>query len=306
MNARCKRVTWLAAAWFSTVVPVCGTEQAGQAVTLHASRPSEIAAAESPADRTLFPTQVRPRQFLRMQAEGFAGTRACGVVYHMTDPMSNGMPLGGVNTGCIDLDTSCLLGYSTIFNTHVPRRGPMNAPILGLHVGGQTWVLCKPQARDGWGGYQPSRSGQPYTLWRGGKYERATDLLTPIPTDLRLDGVRTAREIYYWGHYPVADVEFQTDAPVGVGLRMGSLPAGQRSRFDAARSRFRGPLAQRNVRAAVGNVSLRLSRSAGEGGGRQALFSKTDRRGSHRRGNRGPFGLLRLVRSRQRENPLWG
>ena len=76
MNARCKRVTWLAAAWFSTVVPVCGTEQAGQAVTLHASRPSEIAAAESPADRTLFPTQVRPRQFLRMQAEGFAGTRS--------------------------------------------------------------------------------------------------------------------------------------------------------------------------------------------------------------------------------------
>ncbi|MGC8641439.1 MAG: GH116 family glycosyl hydrolase, partial [Isosphaeraceae bacterium] len=62
-------------------------------------------------------------------------------------------------------------------------------------------------------------SGQPFTLWRGGKYEKATELLTPAPRKLRLDGVRTARQIHYWGHYPVADLEFQTDAPVGVGLR---------------------------------------------------------------------------------------
>ena len=31
--------------------------------------------------------------------------------------------------------------------------------------------------------------------------------------------MRTPREIRYWGHYPVADLEFDTDAPVSVGLR---------------------------------------------------------------------------------------
>ena len=39
---------------------------------------------------------------------------------------------------------------------------------------------------------------------------------------MKLDGVGTAREIHYWGHYPVADMEFETDAPVSVGLRTWS------------------------------------------------------------------------------------
>ncbi len=37
-----------------------------------------------------------------------------------------------------------------------------------------------------------------------------------------LQGVRAATEIHYWGHYPVADLEFETDAPVSVGLRAWS------------------------------------------------------------------------------------
>jgi len=40
--------------------------------------------------------------------------------------------------------------------------------------------------------------------------------------DIKLEGVKTAKQIHYWGHYPVADVEFETDAPVGVGLRAWS------------------------------------------------------------------------------------
>ena len=54
------------------------------------------------------------------------------------------MPLGGVDTGCIDLETSGLWGYCTIFNSHVPRRGPINLPFLGMSVGGQTWAFCDP------------------------------------------------------------------------------------------------------------------------------------------------------------------
>jgi hypothetical protein len=184
---------------------------------------------------------VPSKQFVRLSAEGYTDTPACGVVYRKGDKVTNGMPLGGIDTGCLDLDTSGLLGYATIFNTHVPRRGPINVPILGLSVGGQTWVLCDPKPRDGWGEFQPSSSGREYTLWRGGKYERTKDLLTPVPTELRLDRVRTAKEIHYWGHYPVADLEFQTDAPVGVGWRgptgLGAFFAGQRRRFDTARGR---------------------------------------------------------------------
>ncbi len=125
----------------------------------------------------------------------------CGVVYRLGDPVTNGMALGGVDTGCIDLETSGLLGYCTIFNTHVPRRGPVNLPILGVSVAGETWVLCAPRraAQDA-GKHQRGPAAEP-----GG--------------ELHLAGVRTVNEIHYWGHYPVADLEFDADAPVRVGLR---------------------------------------------------------------------------------------
>jgi uncharacterized protein (DUF608 family) len=150
------------------------------------------------ATDTLFPTDVPSRDWVHFRAEGFSAP-ACGVVYRMKDKVTNGMALGGIDTGCIDLETSGLLGYCTIFNTHVPRRGPLNLPILGLAVGGKTWVLCDKQVKQGWGDYQTP--------------------VEPVFTDLTLAGVETAKEIRYWGHYPVADVEFMTDAPVSVGLR---------------------------------------------------------------------------------------
>ncbi|HIJ64558.1 MAG TPA: hypothetical protein HPP77_01300, partial [Candidatus Hydrogenedentes bacterium] len=125
----------------------------------------------------------------------------CGVVYRLEDPLTTGMALGGVDTGCIDLDNTGLLGYMTIFNTHVPRRGPVNKPLLGLSVGGQTWVLCDPKPKEGWGGAQKGQE------------------VIPVDLDLKLEGAKTANNIHYWGHYPVADLEFETDAPVQVGLR---------------------------------------------------------------------------------------
>jgi uncharacterized protein (DUF608 family) len=115
------------------------------------------------------------------------------------------MALGGVDTGCLDLETSGLLGYCTLFNSHVPRRGPINLPVLGVSVGGKTWVLCDPtRMKQGAGGYQSGAEGKP---------------VPPVWADLKLEGVGVAKEIHYWGHYPVADIEFETDAPVGVGMR---------------------------------------------------------------------------------------
>ncbi|MBI3117743.1 MAG: hypothetical protein HYZ00_03590, partial [Candidatus Hydrogenedentes bacterium] len=161
------------------------------------------APAISPAT-TLFPVDLPRRDWTHFTASGFSEP-VCGVVYRLRDTVTNGMALGGVDTGCIDLETSGLLGYSTIFNSHVPRRGPINLPVLGVSVGGETWVLCEPEhMKQGWGSYQAGADGQP---------------IPKVWADLQLEGVQTPKEIHYWGHYPVADLEFEMEAPVSVSLR---------------------------------------------------------------------------------------
>lgn len=162
-------------------------------------------------------TETKPA-WVQFAAEGYSEP-VCGVVYGLKDRINNGMPLGGIDTGCIDLETNGLLGYCSIFNTLTPRRGPLNVPILGLSVGGQTWVLCEPHPKDGEGVFQATARGQGYKLWRGDRYVDTSEPIGPIPTTVKLDGVRTVDQIRYWGHYPVADLEFETDAPIGVGLR---------------------------------------------------------------------------------------
>ena len=153
--------------------------------------------------RRLFPTDLPAGQWTEFEADGFTH-KVAGVVYRRAKPATNGMPLGGVDTGCIDLETSGMWGYSTIFNSHAPRRGPINLPLVGLSLGGRTWVLCDPDQQ---------------------KHYETTDGRFPAdsPTPpFRLEDVETPREIHYWGHYPVADLEFETSAPVGVGLRAWS------------------------------------------------------------------------------------
>ena len=165
--------------------------------------PSE-ASENRNAGRRLFPTDLPERDWARFQAAGFREL-VCGVIYGLNDTVTNGMALGGIDTGCIDLETSGLLGYCTLFNSHIPRRGPINLPVLGVNVAGKTWVLCDPkQVKQGGGDYQRRTEGKP---------------VPPVRLDLKLDGVGTANNIHYWGHYPVADLEFETAAPVSVGLR---------------------------------------------------------------------------------------
>lgn len=157
-----------------------------------------------PERATIFPTDLPAKEWLQFQAQGFSEP-VCGVIHTLQRPATCGIPLGGLDTGCIDLETSGLWGYSTIFNSHVPRRGPINLPFLGLSVDEQTWVLCDPgQTKDGGGYYQTSRE------------------LEPVLKDLQLDGVKVPEEIQYWGHYPVADLEYETSAPLNLGLRAWS------------------------------------------------------------------------------------
>jgi uncharacterized protein (DUF608 family) len=130
---------------------------------------------------TLFPITLPERAWSEFPAEGFRQPVA-GVIHHGTNPPECGMPLGSIDTGCVDLDVDGTFGYCSIFGSFVPPRGPLRLPFLGMSVGKRTWVMAT----------------------------RYTD---------ELERVERAIEIRYWGHYPVADLEYETTAPVSVGLR---------------------------------------------------------------------------------------
>lgn len=80
--------------------------------------------------------------------------------------------------------------------------------MLGIAVGNTTWLLATSEIAAG--GNVPVCSepffGRPATP--GGT--------ATLP---RVENVRTASEIHYWGHYPVVDMEYVTDCPVSTGLR---------------------------------------------------------------------------------------
>ena len=98
---------------------------------------------------TLFPVNLPNNRWQQFEAHGFSQP-ACGVIYQLDRPAwlspkrkrPNGMPLGGIDTGCIDLEKNGTFGYSCIFNSHVPRSGQINQPFLGLSVGDDTWLLA--------------------------------------------------------------------------------------------------------------------------------------------------------------------
>jgi len=143
----------------------------------------------------LFPTDLPSKEWVQFKAEGFSKPVA-GVIHRGTNPPVCGMPLGVIDTGCIDLEATGLWGYNTILNTLNQRRAPL-LPFLGISVSRQTWLMTTVDTR-----------------WR--KNDKWIDHLKH---DNPYYGIRSASEIHYWGHYPVADMEFATDAPVSVGLR---------------------------------------------------------------------------------------
>jgi len=103
-----------------------------------------------------------------------------------------------------------MLGYSSIFN-HLCPRLLLNLPFLGLHSEGRAWVLVS----DTLGKHDaPRRTPSPVLF-------PATDY-TPHYFDIGLEEVGFADSIDYWGHYPVLDLEYNTQAPIEVGLRAWS------------------------------------------------------------------------------------
>ncbi len=147
----------------------------------------------------LFPIDLPESEWVEFNAEGFSKP-VTGVIYR-DGAVERGVPLGGLGTGFIALGTDGTLDYyTTIFNAFMERHdvaaertsdwGPGAAwtrsvipslclPFLGLAVAGKTYVHSLQE----------------------------------------VDGVEKAKQIHYWGHYPVADVEYEINAPLRVGLR---------------------------------------------------------------------------------------
>jgi uncharacterized protein (DUF608 family) len=218
---------------------------AAAALATCASLPRQTKAGTTrKSDLTLFPTDLPGPEWVQFRAAGYSQA-VSGVVYRLRNKVTNGLALGGVDTGCLDLETSGLLGYMTLFNAHVPRRGPLNLPLLGFHVSGRTWVLCDPkQVKQGQGSYQEGATDQKYRLWKNTAYAETSERLLPTIQEIQLQGVETVKDIHYWGHYPVADLEFDAEAPLSVGLRAWApfLPG------DVVRSMLPGIVFEVNLR----------------------------------------------------------
>jgi uncharacterized protein (DUF608 family) len=130
----------------------------------------------------LFPAKHLPElTWTQFHASGFTGT-VCGMLHSKRKPAECGMPLGTIGTGCLDLETDGTFGYCSIFSSFVPPRGKLRAPFLGLRIGERTWTLATSYTDE-------------------------------------LEAVNSPTDIHYWGHYPIADLEYETTAPVEVGLR---------------------------------------------------------------------------------------
>ncbi len=127
----------------------------------------------------LFDVAAPRKQWREFTAAGFSRP-VPGIIF---DPAGArcGIPLGGLGTGCVDLNTDGRLGRSSLFNSFAPPR-ELNFSFLALTVANHTWALSS----------------------------------SPPP------GLDRPRAMSYWGHYPVADIEYDLAGPVGVGLRAWS------------------------------------------------------------------------------------
>ena len=171
-----KNCTLGAAATLSGSLPAAAG--AGAKARAENRDPNDLVRLGTPA---LFPVSVPRKQWAHFEAQGYSHP-VCGVVYRVQDEVPHGMPLGGIATGCIDIDTDGTFGFCTLFNSGVPTRGPLQYGFLGISSEDRTWIL----------------SSRP------------------------LAGIESAKQIHYWGHYPVVDVEYELDGPLSAGLRAWS------------------------------------------------------------------------------------
>ena len=163
----------------------------------------------------LFPPHLLHARWRTFEAAGYTRP-VTGIVYRGEPRPTCGMPLGGLDTGCIDVEPNGMFGYSTIFNHLVEPRALLNLPMLGLACNRAqgpdgAWILISDSLgkRDT---PQPSQSAVTFP---------PTDY-APLFDEIGLAGSAIADSVDYWGHYPIADMEFDCAAPVKVGVRAWS------------------------------------------------------------------------------------
>ena len=66
-------------------------------------------------DGRLFPSSRHQADWAEFNAEGYSRP-VTGVIYRGDPRPDSGVPLGGLATGCLDLDADGRLGHSTIFS----------------------------------------------------------------------------------------------------------------------------------------------------------------------------------------------
>ena len=153
-----------------------------------------------------FPEGLVHAEWTEFSARGYSKP-VTGVIYRGRPRPTCGMPLGGLDTGCIDIEANGMLGYSTIFNHLYNPRLLYNTPFLALSVDGKTCLLATDTK---------AKADRPL--------HRQTGVFPPLDYspaffDVGPEGVERATSIDYWGHYPMLDMEFDTPRPVEVGLR---------------------------------------------------------------------------------------
>lgn len=131
-------------------------------------------------NQDLFQHDVHDGQWMTFRAEGF-NQEVAGVIYRAAQAEC-GMPLGGIATGHVHLDTDGTLGWCTFFDSVIPPRDLGGLPLIGIAVADRAWILSTKSAT----------------------------------------GVECVKDIHYWGHYPVADLVFDSDSPVSTSLRAWS------------------------------------------------------------------------------------
>lgn len=169
-----------------------------------------VIAGSALAAGSLFSTNLPGPEWIEFKAAGYSQPVA-GMIFRTDKQPCCGVPLGGLGTWCLDIDTDGTIGFNNVFKCY-PRRPKLFAPFLGVSVGGKTWVLTTQKIIDGGkmqGCVEPGTD----------PYNRTPDWSRVIPAQ---EGVQAAKEIHYFGHYPIADVEYDTDASVSVGLRAWS------------------------------------------------------------------------------------
>ena len=157
----------------------------------------------------LFPADLPDAEWSAFKADGYS-KRVTGICYrthgvsyfssYVDRPRpASGMPLGGIDTGALYLEPSGVLGYASIFNHLTPIGGPLNTPYLGISVGGTASVFSTGQTKNYAGNNRPS-----------------------LGPNLKMLKVGLIGSSDYWGHYPIADVEYKTNPPIEVGVRSWS------------------------------------------------------------------------------------